>query len=423
MNFLDYYGLKEDPFKLTPDPEYFFPSEAHNLALRTLEYSTEQTEGFCLITGEPGTGKTTLLKVFINNWKDRADIALILTPGLSPEDFLSALLEDLGFYIKATNKNELIKAFRDILINRVKEGRKVIIIVDEAQNLPVETLEELRLLSNLETEKEKLLHIVLVGQPELEQKLRSPLLRQLNQRISTRLTLTHLNKKEIREYINFRLLKAGKTFLRFSDSAIKEIHRTTDGNPRLINIVGIRALMCAYLDDSKVVQKKHVKEGIKSINSEEIKRPKRVLPVSAVLAVALILLFLLGLSNMKIISSDRIPFIGSILKGNKGELKEEKKNITLTVPELPKRAETVSEPALQQESQKVYIIVSAWEANLRVAPDLDSDRIGTIRKGVKLPVTGEKIDDNGIRWYRVKVFDNKEAWISEKTVKVVKEEE
>jgi general secretion pathway protein A len=151
MDYLEFFGLKEDPFKITPDLAYFYPSKEHSEILTALNYAIEQKEGFFLATGEPGTGKTTILKVFIEEWKDKAEIALVLTPRLSPEEFLHAVLEDLKVPVKDKNKNEMLKAFRDFLLSSASQGKAVIIVVDEAQNLSDETLEELRLLSNLET--------------------------------------------------------------------------------------------------------------------------------------------------------------------------------------------------------------------------------------------------------------------------------
>src|SRR3989304_812893 len=136
MNILEFFGLKEDPFRLTPDPAYFFPSAGHNEALQSLNYLVEQREGFCLVSGEPGTGKTTLISVFMENWKEKAEIAMILTPRLSPEEFLMAVLDDFNVKSEKSNKNDILKAFRDFLVDRAQEGRPVIIIVDEAQNLP-----------------------------------------------------------------------------------------------------------------------------------------------------------------------------------------------------------------------------------------------------------------------------------------------
>ncbi len=391
MDYLEYYGLKDDPFRLTPDPEYFYPSEDHNLGLKSLEYSVKQSEGFCLITGEPGTGKTTLLNVFIKEWNDRAAIALILTPRLMPEEFLLSVLEDLEVKIEAKTKNELIKAFRDFLIKQSESGRRVIIIVDEAQNLPVETLEELRLLSNLETSREKLLQIVLVGQPELEKKLTRPELRQLNQRITTKVRLGQLGFEETRDYLNYRLIKAGKTFLRFDDSAVKHIYRLSGGIPRLINILALRSLMAAYIDETNIVTKRHVENAEKSIGSNEDLpspvRTKRVfVPVLIVLLVAISVSALLYFKipdffSHKIVNADT--------------------NI----------------------KQNLSIAVVKKDANIRMAPDLNAQRVGILLKGQRVPVVGEFIDNSGNRWFKIRLFGDREVWIAAELVSLLPEKE
>ncbi len=274
MDYLEFFNLKEDPFRLTPDPSYFYPSESHNEVLYSLTYMIEQKEGFFLTVGEPGTGKTTLLNTFLNTkgWKDKAGIALVLTPRLSPEEFLLTVLEDLNVQIKNTNKNEIIRAFRDFLIENSMLGRRIIIIVDEAQNLPDETLEEMRLLSNLETEKEKLLQIVLIGQPELRKRLLSEKLRQLNQRITLRTILNPLTLNETSDYINYRLIKGGKGSAIFKENAKKLIHKSSNGIPRLINLISSRAMMAAYLDTSKDIKKRHVLYAIKHLEDSCAKK-------------------------------------------------------------------------------------------------------------------------------------------------------
>jgi len=204
-NLLAFFGLREDPFKLSPDPGFYFPSRVHQEALHSLEYIISNREGFCMVTGEPGTGKTTLINVFREHWKDRADIALVLTPRLSPDDFLMALFDELHLNTSRKNKNELLKDLKELLIEKYLAGKYVVIVVDEAHNLTAETLEELRLLSNLETDKEKLVQIVLIGQPELESRLAQEQLRQLNQRITERIRLRPLTVEEIHAYIQHRL--------------------------------------------------------------------------------------------------------------------------------------------------------------------------------------------------------------------------
>ncbi len=384
MDFLEYYGLKDDPFRLTPDPEYFYPSKDHDLGLKSLEYSVKQSEGFCMITGEPGTGKTTLLNVFIKEWKNRAAIALILTPRLMPEEFILSVLEDLEVQIEAKTKNELIKAFRDFLIKQSESGRKVIIIVDEAQNLPVETLEELRLLSNLETNREKLLQIVLVGQPELEEKLGMPELRQLNQRITTRVCLGRFGLEETRDYLNYRLIKAGKSFLRFDDQAVKQIHRLSDGIPRLINILALRALMAAYIDETNIVTRRHVQNAEKSINTSEEgfttnRASKIFIPVLVIVVIVIVVAMVLYFK----------------------------------FPALLTRGTVVTATSLKQTETQALVKV---DANIRSAPDLNSQRIGIVLKGQTVPVIDEYTDQKGSRWFKIKLFGDRAGWISAELV-------
>jgi general secretion pathway protein A len=291
MDYLHFFGFHEDPFKLTPDPAYFFPSSGHNEGLMLMDYAIDQKEGFLLLTGDPGTGKTTLLKVFLEKWKDRAEIAMILTPRLSPGEFLCAVAEDLNISLEDRNKNEIIRALRDFLTRKSGEGRRVIIIVDEAQNLPLETLEELRLLSNLETDKDKLIQIMLIGQPELEAKLMAIKLRQLNQRITTRVHLNHFSAEETREYISYRIIKAGRKNLRVHDKAGRLTHKITHGVPRLINMLMSRALMAAYLEEKNIVSSDHVRHAVKSLGHSEMQIDKRsnLVPVAAgMLALAIL---------------------------------------------------------------------------------------------------------------------------------------
>ncbi|WP_029521923.1 AAA family ATPase [Persephonella sp. KM09-Lau-8] len=270
MTYLEFFGLKEDPFKITPDHKYFYPSRAHRIADDLLKYVVKHGEGFCVITGEPGTGKTTVIRKFISSLKDNIIYALILTPNLQPDEFLKVVFEDLGIPIEADSKHELLKKFRDFLEEKVREGKKVMIIVDEAQNLPVETLEELRLLSNLETENEKLVQIILLGQPELDKKLKLPELRQLNQRITNKIKLFPLSEDETFRYIYHRLAIAGKGNIRFDDKAIKKIHKYSKGIPRLINILASRSLMSAYMLGSFIVKPENVDAAKETLNPDMV---------------------------------------------------------------------------------------------------------------------------------------------------------
>ncbi|MGC9006761.1 MAG: ExeA family protein, partial [Sulfurihydrogenibium sp.] len=206
MNYLEFFDLKEDPFKITPDPDYFFESLTHRKAKNLLEYTIYSKEGFCVIIGEPGTGKTTVLKKFLSELPENFIAATIYNPMLSPEEFLKTLLDEFKIpYNKDISKNEILKKLSQFLEEKLREGKRAIIVIDEAQLMPFETLEELRLLSNIETGKEKLVQIILVGQPELEEKLQDPKLRQLSDRITNKMFLDELTEDEVEKYINHRL--------------------------------------------------------------------------------------------------------------------------------------------------------------------------------------------------------------------------
>lgn len=412
MDYLEFFDLKEDPFRLTPDPYYFYPSESHNEALSSFNYIVEQKEGFFMCVGEPGTGKTTLLNTFLNTekWKDRAGIALVLTPRLSPEEFLLTVLEDLNVKVKNTNKNEIIKAFRDFLIENSMFGRRIIIIVDEAQNLPDETLEELRLLSNLETEKEKLLQIVLIGQPELRGRLLSDNLKQLNQRITVRATLRPLTINETSDYINYRLVKAGRGTAVFEEKTKKLIHKLSNGIPRLINLISSRAMMAAYLDMSRSIKKRHVKYAIKHVSDSLIKTTKSIMTFKRA-AVFFLLSCIIAASF--IASKDLI-----VKKTADTDIGDAQRTSN-----IENKAQEVS-PTAQAESTAAppkTITVAADTANLRAKPSLDSETVTLASKGTVFEIMDEYTETTGKKWYKVKTASGRECWIADKTVRVVNE--
>jgi general secretion pathway protein A len=260
VKYLSFFNLNDDPFRLTPDTAYFYNSPAHATALQSLEYCVTHKEGFCVLTGDPGTGKTTILRLFTEKWKERAEIALIMTPRLMPDEFFRAILDDFKIPL-SDSKNEMLKSFRDFLLTHAANDKRIAIIVDEAQELPDTTLEELRLLSNLETEKEKLLQIILIGQPELSNKLIRNPLRQLNQRITVRVKLNPLTAAETSDYINTRLIKGGNSSLLFNQKAKELIYSLSKGIPRTINLLSSRGLMSAFLEGTHEVTEKHIEQG------------------------------------------------------------------------------------------------------------------------------------------------------------------
>ncbi|MEN6317702.1 MAG: AAA family ATPase [Syntrophaceae bacterium] len=406
MDYLDFFNLTEDPFGLTPDSHYFYPSKMHNDVLASLDYAVEQKEGFSLVIGEPGTGKTTILKIFIDRWKERAEIALIMTPRLSPEELLQAILDDLNIQLETTNKNEMIKVFRDFLINHSLAGKRVIIIVDEAQNLSDGSLEELRLLSNLETEKEKLLQIILVGQPELQKRLHSEGLRQLDQRISIRSTLRPLTAIETSDYISFRLIKAGKGSAIFDDKAKKLVHKLTGGVPRLINLTASRAMMIAYIGTNHYIQKKHVLETVKHIPGSQLKITSRQNMIKYatvfVLLIIIVFLFMTGYHVTQWRAASSHPIIES----------NSQKDKSIAVSQTSD---------LKQDSLAAHqriATVTVQVARLREWPSLQAGIATTASKGDSFEITDERKSSTGNKWFKVRITDKGEYWIASQIVSV-----
>ncbi len=422
MDLLEFYGLKEDPFKLTPDPLYFYPSGSHNEALLSLNYVIEQKEGFCLITGEPGTGKTTLLNVLLGRWRDNAEVALILTPRLSPEEFLISVIEDLNLKLKDKTKNYMLKAFRDFLIEKSLGERRVLIIVDEAQDLPDETLEELRLLSNLETEKEKLLQIILIGQPELEKRLRTDNLKQLNQRITIRARLSPLTITETPDYINYRLVKAGKGFLRLDEKSMKPIHNFSKGIPRIINLLSSRALMSAYLEGSNLVTLRHVRYAMSHLGDSTIDNRKRLYKIVYGFT-AIILLTIVGVVVYNYLPIHRDQQ-SEVINQTQTQAQTPEPPVSNIGPSstAPRTAPLTGSPVKQQPTPPSpilrYVVVKASAANIRAEPRIDADKIGLAYKGKRLARSGDykSIDATGRKWHKLMVDKDRVGWIADSVV-------
>jgi general secretion pathway protein A len=250
-----YFGFAEKPFSLTPDPKYLYRSESHANAFDLLQYALDRREGFVVITGDIGTGKTTLCRALLDQTDKKTFTALLLNPFLSEEDLLKAVLQDLGVLsrgderrtFRQPSKQDLINTLHDFLLSLVPLGARAVLIIDEAQNLPLSILEQIRILSNLETDKEKLLQIILVGQLNLVPLLRSAELRQLYQRITIRYQLEPLDHEEVAAYIAHRLTIAKPTRpVTFAPKAVELVHQYSGGIPRVINMLCDRALLNAF---------------------------------------------------------------------------------------------------------------------------------------------------------------------------------
>jgi general secretion pathway protein A len=264
-----FFGLKENPFNLTPDPRYLYLSPQHRDALNYLIYGIKERKGFIVITGGIGTGKTTICRSLLATIDSNVDTALIFNPAVSAIELLGMIGQEFGIKTgrgKPTRKRYL-DALNRFLLRNFAEGRNALLLIDEAQNLSPPVMEQIRMLSNLETEREKLLQIVLIGQPELTDILRAPSLSQLNERIAVRYELTALGKEQVVSYIDHRMKVAcgEEEHVNFAGSARKIIYRYSQGNPRRINVICDRALLIAYADNLSVIDKSVLNKAVTDI--------------------------------------------------------------------------------------------------------------------------------------------------------------
>jgi general secretion pathway protein A len=252
--YCQFYGLRERPFNVTSDPTFFFLSKKHKEALSHLSYGVSQRKGILILTGEVGTGKTTLCRYFLGHLGKKVKTAFILNPYFSEMELLEAIVKDFGIRGAFGSRLALIARLNKFLLRESLAGNNIVLIIDEAQNLNSNLLEQVRLLSNLETEKEKLLQVILVGQPELNRRLNLHDLRQLGQRIMVRFHISPLEQSEIKNYINHRLSVAGSDGrIEFTDEAIRAIWEYSTGTPRLINTLCDRALLAGFVAEADTI--------------------------------------------------------------------------------------------------------------------------------------------------------------------------
>ncbi|MFT6030772.1 MAG: general secretion pathway protein A [Oleiphilaceae bacterium] len=272
--YLDYFGLKEIPFSIAPDPRYLYMSERHREALAHLLYGVSGQGGFVVLTGEVGTGKTTICRCFLNQIPKNTDVAFIINPKLSARELMATICDELSIeYSESSSIKVLNDLINHYLLSAHADNRHTVLIIDEAQNLRVDVLEQLRLLTNLETSEKKLLQIILLGQPELRELLAQTQLRQLAQRVTARYHLHELSKMEVGAYVQCRLAVAGRKGRIFTQQSIKRLYQLSGGVPRLINLICDRALLGAYASQSETVEVHHIKHAYDEIQGERIRPP------------------------------------------------------------------------------------------------------------------------------------------------------
>ena len=262
-----FYGFKEKPFEITPDPSYVYLSEAHREGLSYLQYAIQERKGFSVIVGDAGTGKTTLVHKLLSNLDGDVRTCYVFNPMIEKVDFLNYICHDLGIPTdELKTRGQSLSALHNYLLGCFTRNEKVFLIVDEAQSLTPDLLHEVRLLTNLETAKYKLLHVVLLGQPELNDILNKSEFRPLKQRITVRYNLRPLTHREVREYINFRLKRAGsRNLVLFDPGAIKAIYKYSGGIPRLINILCDNALLTGFSEDKNRIDKSLIQKTIRDM--------------------------------------------------------------------------------------------------------------------------------------------------------------
>lgn len=266
----NYYGFKERPFQLSPDPRFFFASSNHQRAMSYLQYGLDQGEGFIVVTGPIGTGKTTIARNLLNNIADDSIIAAqLVTTKLDPKELLELVASEFQITVKGTNKAELLQSIEQFLIDLNRQGKRALLIVDEAQNLPIETVEELRMLSNFQLDNKPLIQSFLLGQEELKDIIQAPNMEQFRQRIIASAHLQPLTSQEVKEYINHRLQQAGcnKEAL-FSDDGFSVIHEKTLGVPRKINIFVDRLLLFGFLEELNCIDVDAINEVAQEMQIE-----------------------------------------------------------------------------------------------------------------------------------------------------------
>ena len=383
----DYFGFRENPFSIAPDPRYLYLSEMHQDGLAHLNFGLSSEGCIILLTGEVGTGKTTLCRFFLEQLEPTANIALIINPGLSAFELLATVCDEFMVNVgdDAFTAKDYIDALNEFLLQAHADNNPALLVIDEAQNLDKEALEMIRLLTNLETNRQKLLKIFLLGQSELSTVLTSPDLTQVNQRITGRFHLTGLQPYETTEYINHRLTIAGGTPKQlFSDRAVKRVHQITGGIPRLINSLCDRSLIGAYAEEKEQIDESIVKTASREIfgfdhASKTIEVPVKSLVIATTTMLAVVLIwvgttsdvFHLNLSSVLPPPQQNQPMLDEI------EVKNEEAPIT---GDMVAEQTAENQPVEKEEIDSLSVVAEADKESAAVAPDMDEQNVAELEE-------------------------------------------
>jgi general secretion pathway protein A len=370
--YLGFYGLREKPFSLSPDPRYLFLSASHREALAHLLYGIEEGEGFIEVIGQVGTGKTTLCRTLLDRIGSDAEIAYIFNPSPSEVELLSAINREFGLPTAARTRTDLLDALNQFLVEKNAAGRRVLLVIDEAQNLDPAVLEQVRLLSNLETDRAKLLQIVLIGQPELEENLSRSDLRQLRQRITVRWTLRPLSRPEVAEYLEHRLRVAGRADPRlFTPSALRALTRASRGIPRLINALCDRALLAGYTEGCREIDARLVRRAARELPATELGGWRDATGLRRGLAAALVGLGLLaGFASTAFLPRNRsTPLPASAVPATAAPAPAATAPVSSAPPLIPARIDGLSTNASAADALEA--LLGAWGYRQTVGGEID----------------------------------------------------
>jgi general secretion pathway protein A len=430
--YLEYFGFTEKPFGMSPDPAFYFESTEHKKAFDYLTFFIAQQEGFALIYGDVGSGKTTISRIFLNSLdRETYNTALILNPVTDETKFMKELLKEFYAQYEPDTRKELYDTLRLYLLEEFRKGKENVLIIDEAQLLSYEMLEFIRLLSNIETDKQKILHTVFFAQPEFLDKLKDPRLRHLAQRITVTYCIEPLSHNEVKSYINYRLFKAGsKGPLEFQDRAVRLIHIASRGYPRLINYICDRCLLVLYAQsthtvDGHVVSKVLIEESIplssvkKTVESKSLRRLPQIILGMALLVIMGIIgyYFFFSAFYNHFIAKKQTPAQTTAVQKNETQDKNDirgKPGGGAILTDKPQENTTSDIKKIAIPLKRVAVNVEA--ANVRVAPDINSQRIGIILKGEVLKVLAEQNDANNLTWYKIILYEGREGWVASTVV-------
>lgn len=440
--YLEYFGFSEKPFGMSPDPSFYYESAEHRQAIDHLTFFLAQKEGFALIYGDVGSGKTTISRIFLNSLdRDTYNTALILNPVADEAEFMKEVLGEYSVADIPETKKELYDRLRRYLLEEFQKGKTNVLIIDEAQLLSYDLLEFIRLLSNIETDKQKILHTIFFAQPEFLDKLKDPAMRHLSQRITVTYRIEPLTFAEAKAYINYRLFKAGaKGPLEFQDRAMKLIHTASRGYPRLINYICDRCLLVLYAKssfsvDGHVVSKVIIEESIPlstTKHSEDsrrlaLRRPLLIGGTIAVVVIGAAGYYFMITGAFKFFSPTRpqtrqasiaqpAPVTAAAHTTPPAQAAPEAQPTAAATPPNPAHQAASAKPSPQTDIILKRVYVNKEAANVRSEPDVNSARIGVIVKDESLKVIAEKTGADKTKWYKIKLYEGREGWISETVV-------